>query len=77
MFLAQPVNNNHSSTQLTSENISCCMMYEFTKCLFIDSPSGVRKKRLSAVETQTLGTPPPKKRKIGRNDGTGEVCRIQ
>ena len=53
------------------------MMYEFTKCLFIDSPSGVRKKRLSAVETQTLGTPPPKKRKIGRNDGTGEVCRIQ
>ena len=35
----------------------------------------MRKKRLSAVETQKEGTPPPKKRKIGRNDGTGEDNR--
>ncbi|CAG2217408.1 Protein kinase C-binding protein 1 [Mytilus edulis] len=45
-----------------------------SKLLTKDSPCGVnnRKKKLPLIEPPNLGTPPPKKRKIGRNDGTGE-----
>ncbi|CAC5414863.1 Protein kinase C-binding protein 1 [Mytilus coruscus] len=47
-----------------------------SKLLTKDAPSGVnRKKKLPLIEPPNLGTPPPKKRKIGRNDGTGEDNR--
>ncbi|XP_071143744.1 MYND-type zinc finger-containing chromatin reader ZMYND8-like isoform X2 [Mytilus edulis] len=48
-----------------------------SKLLTKDSPCGVnnRKKKLPLIEPPNLGTPPPKKRKIGRNDGTGEDNR--
>lgn len=59
---------------------SCVSRYHFFLSnwsfkLVVDSPCGVnnRKKKLPLIEPPNLGTPPPKKRKIGRNDGTGEV----
>lgn len=62
---------------------SCVSRYHFFLSnwsfkLVVDSPCGVnnRKKKLPLIEPPNLGTPPPKKRKIGRNDGTGEVIYL-